>query len=147
MPLPERPESRRLSDIRKDLASWAECISRAFTAYGAGRSDIFQVSYGYGLFTGGLGAHAGAENIGASVIPMSSGNTEKQITLMHDFGSTVLCCTPSYALYLADAIKDSGLPREEFQLKSVRSVRNPGRKICVMKLKRNWESKHTIFMG
>ena len=102
---------------RKDLASWAECISRAFTAYGAGRSDIFQVSYGYGLFTGGLGAHAGAENIGASVIPMSSGNTEKQITLMHDFGSTVLCCTPSYALYLADAIKDSGLPREEFQLK------------------------------
>ena len=102
---------------RKDLASWAECISRAFTAYGAGRSDIFQVSYGYGLFTGGLGAHAGAENIGASVIPMSSGNTEKQITLMHDFGSTVLCCTPSYALYLADAIKDSGYPREEFQLK------------------------------
>ena len=69
---------------RKDLSSWAECISRAFTAYGAGRSDIFQVSYGYGLFTGGLGAHAGAENIGASVIPMSSGNTEKQITLMHD---------------------------------------------------------------
>ena len=63
---------------RKDLSSWAECISRAFTAYGAGRSDIFQVSYGYGLFTGGLGAHAGAENIGASVIPMSSGNTEKQ---------------------------------------------------------------------
>ena len=102
---------------RKDLSSWAECISRAFTAYGAGRSDIFQVSYGYGLFTGGLGAHAGAENIGASVIPMSSGNTEKQITLMHDFGSTVLCCTPSYALYLADAIKDSGYPREEFQLK------------------------------
>ena len=102
---------------RKDLSTWAECISRAFTAYGAGRSDIFQVSYGYGLFTGGLGAHAGAENIGASVIPMSSGNTEKQITLMHDFGSTVLCCTPSYALYLADAIKDSGLPREEFRLK------------------------------
>ena len=86
---------------RKDLSSWAECISRAFTAYGAGRSDIFQVSYGYGLFTGGLGAHAGAENIGASVIPMSIGITEKQITLMHDFGSTVLCCTPSYALYLA----------------------------------------------
>ena len=102
---------------RKDLSAWSECLSRAFTAYGAGSSDIFQVSYGYGLFTGGLGAHAGAENIGASVIPMSSGNTEKQITLMHDFGSTVLCCTPSYALYLADAIKDSGLPREEFKLK------------------------------
>ena len=102
---------------RKDLSVWSECLSRAFTAYGAGSSDIFQISYGYGLFTGGLGAHAGAENIGASVIPMSSGNTEKQITLMHDFGSTVLCCTPSYALYLADAIKDSGFPREEFKLK------------------------------
>ena len=103
---------------RKDLSVWAECLSRAFTAYGAGPSDIFQISYGYGLFTGGLGAHAGAENIGASVIPMSSGNTEKQITLMHDFGSTVLCCTPSYALYLADAIKDSKLPREEFRLRA-----------------------------
>ena len=91
--------------------------SSGFTAYGADSSDFFHVAYGYGLFTGGLGAHAGAENIGASVIPMSSGNTEKQITLMHDFGSTVLCCTPSYALYLADAIKDSGLPREEFKLK------------------------------
>ena len=64
---------------RKDLSAWSECLSRAFTAYGAGSSDIFQISYGYGLFTGGLGAHAGAENIGASVIPMSSGNTEKQI--------------------------------------------------------------------
>ena len=80
---------------RKDLSSWAECLSRAFTAYGADSSDFFHVAYGYGLFTGGLGAHAGAENIGASVIR----------------------CTPSYALYLADAIKDSGLPREEFKLK------------------------------
>lgn len=103
---------------RKDLSVWAECLSRAFTAYGADRSDVFQISYGYGLFTGGLGAHAGAENIGASVIPMSSGNTEKQITLMHDFGATMLCCTPSYALYLADAIRDSGLPLEEFKLRA-----------------------------
>ena len=102
---------------RKDLASWAECISRAFTAYGAGRSDIFQVSYGYGLFTGGLGAHAGAENIGASVIPMSSGNTEKQITLMHDFGSTVLCCTPSYAASLGESINEGG-HRENIKLKA-----------------------------
>ncbi|MDR0988375.1 MAG: phenylacetate--CoA ligase [Prevotellaceae bacterium] len=102
---------------RKDLAAWTECVARAFTAYGAGAADFFQVSYGYGLFTGGLGAHDGAAHIGASVIPMSSGNTEKQITLMHDFGSTVLCCTPSYALYLADAIKDSGLPKGEFKLR------------------------------
>lgn len=102
---------------RKDLSVWAECISRAFTAYGAGTKDIFQISYGYGLFTGGLGAHQGAENIGASVIPMSSGNTTKQIQLMHDFGTTVLCCTPSFSLYLAEAIKESGLPRDEFKLR------------------------------
>ncbi len=103
---------------RKDVAVWSESLARCFCAYGADSSDIFQVAYGYGLFTGGLGAHYGAEHIGASVIPMSSGNTEKQITLMHDFGSTVLCCTPSYALFIADAIKDSGIPREEFKLKA-----------------------------
>ena len=103
---------------RKDLSVWTECLSRCFTAYGAGKSDIFQIAYGYGLFTGGLGAHYGAENIGASVIPMSSGNTEKQITLMHDFGTTILCCTPSYALFIADAIKDSGFPRKDFKLKA-----------------------------
>ncbi|MCD8261055.1 MAG: phenylacetate--CoA ligase [Bacteroides sp.] len=103
---------------RKDVATWSESLARCFCAYGADSSDIFQVAYGYGLFTGGLGAHYGAEHIGASVIPMSSGNTEKQITLMHDFGSTVLCCTPSYALFIADAIKDSGIPRDEFKLKA-----------------------------
>lgn len=102
----------------KDLAIWTECLSRSFTAYGASRQDMFQISYGYGLFTGGLGAHYGAENIGASVIPMSSGNTDKQIQLMHDFGTTMLCCTPSYALFMADAIKDSGIPRSEFKLKA-----------------------------
>jgi len=101
-----------------DLALWTECLSRCFYAYGASRTDIFQIAYGYGLFTGGLGAHYGAENIGASVIPMSSGNTDKQIQLMHDFGTTVLCCTPYYALFIADAIKDSGIPREEFKLKA-----------------------------
>ena len=103
---------------RRDLAMWAECMSRAIYAYGLDESDIFQVSYGYGLFTGGFGAHYGAENVGASVIPMSSGNTAKQITLMHDFGATALCCTPSYALYLADAIRDSDYPLEEFKLKA-----------------------------
>ena len=102
---------------RKDIAMWTESISRAFTAYGATKDDIFQVSYGYGLFTGGLGAHDGATNIGASVIPMSSGNTQKQITLMHDFGSSVLCCTPSYAMFLGEALRESGYPREDFKLR------------------------------
>ena len=82
---------------RKDIAMWTESISRAFTAYGATKDDIFQISYGYGLFTGGLGAHDGATNIGASVIPMSSGNTQKQITLMHDFGASVRCVRVSSA--------------------------------------------------
>ena len=102
---------------RKDLAMWTESISRAFTSYGATKDDIFQISYGYGLFTGGLGAHDGATNIGASVIPMSSGNTQKQITLMHDFGASVLCCTPSYAMFLGEALQESEWPREEFKLK------------------------------
>ena len=102
---------------RKDIAMWTEAISRAFTAYGASKDDIFQISYGYGLFTGGLGAHDGATNIGASVIPMSSGNTQKQITLMHDFGASVLCCTPSYAMFLGEALRECEWPRDEFKLK------------------------------
>jgi len=102
---------------RKDLATWSEAISRAFTAYGAGKDDIFQVAYGYGLFTGGLGAHDGATNIGASVIPISSGNTQKQMTLMHDFGATVLCCTPSYAMFLGEAMRDCEWSRDEFKLR------------------------------
>ena len=103
---------------RKDLATWAEMVARCLTAYGTDRHDIFSVAYGYGLFTGGLGLHYGVENLGATVIPMSSGNTEKQIKLMHDFGPTAIACTPSYALYLAEAIKKSGIPREEFKLKT-----------------------------
>lgn len=102
---------------RKDLNTWTESLSRAFTAYGGGREDIFQISYGYGLFTGGLGAHAGATNIGASVIPISSGNTKKQITLMHDFGATALCCTPSYAMYLGEALKESSWSKDDFKLR------------------------------
>lgn len=102
---------------KKDLATWTECMSRAFYAYGATKDDIFHVAYGYGLFTGAWGAHDGATNIGASVIPMSSGNTQKQITLMHDFGATVLCCTPSYAMYLGEAMRDSGYPKEDFKLR------------------------------
>ena len=102
---------------RKDIAMWVEAISRAFTSFGATKDDIFQVSYGYGLFTGGLGAHDGATNIGASVIPMSSGNTQKQITLMHDFGTSVLCCTPSYAMFLGEAMRESEWKRDEFKLR------------------------------
>jgi phenylacetate-CoA ligase len=102
---------------RNDLNIWGEVGARCFTAYGIRQNDIVQVSYGYGLFTGGLGAHSAVETLGGTVIPMSSGNTEKQIMLMHDLGAAGLACTPSYALYLADGLADSGFPREEFKLR------------------------------
>ena len=102
---------------RNDLHIWDEVGARCFSAYGLGKQDVIQVSYGYGLFTGGLGAHGAVEKIGGTVIPMSSGNTEKQIMLMRDFGAVGLACTPSYALYLADAMSDSGIPRDDFKLK------------------------------
>lgn len=102
---------------RKDLSIWAEVVSRCLTAYGFSKNDAVQVSYGYGLFTGGLGLHGGVENIGGTVIPMSSGNTQKQIQLMHDFGAKGLACTPSYALYLAETIRKSGVSLDEFQLR------------------------------
>ena len=102
---------------RNDLAIWNEVGARCLTAYGLGKNDVIQVSYGYGLFTGGLGAHGAVETIGGTVIPMSSGNTEKQIMLMHDLGAKALACTPSYALYLSEALENSNISREQFQLK------------------------------
>ncbi|MGI6339497.1 MAG: phenylacetate--CoA ligase family protein [Bacteroidales bacterium] len=92
---------------RHDIATWSEVMARTLTSAGADRNDIIQVAYGYGLFTGGLGIHYGGEKIGASVVPVSGGNTKRQIQLMADFGSTFLACTPSYALYLAETIKEN----------------------------------------
>ena len=94
---------------KNDLQIWADCVSRMIYAIGGSAKDRIQVSYGYGLFTGGLGAHYGAENIGAMVIPTSAGNTARQIQTMVDFGSTILCCTPSYALYLGEEICEKGI--------------------------------------
>lgn len=102
---------------KNDLDMWADCVARQLSAVGAGDKDFVQVSYGYGLFTGGLGAHGGAEKIGATVIPTSSGNTQRQIQTMIDFGSTVLCCTPSYALYLAETIEEMGV-KDKLKLKA-----------------------------
>lgn len=101
----------------KDLDSWANAVARMMTAVGLDENDFVQVSYGYGLFTGGLGAHDGAGKIGATVIPTSSGNTANQIQTMVDFGSTCLCCTPSYALYLGEAIEEAGL-KDKLHLKA-----------------------------
>ena len=97
---------------RNDLDMWAECVARMMAAVGLGEEDIVQVSYGYGLFTGGLGAHQGAEKLGATVIPMSSGNTALQIQTMVDFGATAICCTPSYALYLGEEAERLGVTNQ-----------------------------------
>ena len=102
---------------RNDISTWSEVMARTLTGAGANRNDFIQVAYGYGLFTGGLGLHYGGEKIGASVIPISGGNTIRQIQLMHDFGSTVLACTPSYALFLAEAIQESGINRDDLKLR------------------------------
>ena len=102
---------------KRDIETWAECAARSLAAAGATANDIVQVSYGYGLFTGGLGAHYGAERLGATVIPMSGGSTKRQVQLMRDFGATVLCCTPSYALHLHDAGLEIGINIKDLPLR------------------------------
>ncbi len=94
---------------QSDLAVWTEVMVRTFAACGLHRGDVLQNAYGYGLFTGGLGAHYGAEALGATVIPISGGNTERQLTVMQDFGVTALCCTPSYFLHLLEKGKELGV--------------------------------------
>ena len=101
-----------------DIKVWTEMVARALTAAGGTKDDIIQIAYGYGLFTGGLGAHQGATEIGATVIPMSSGNAQRQIIMMKELGATMLCCTPSYATYLAETIHEMGIKPEELKLKS-----------------------------
>lgn len=103
----------------KDIETWAEIMARCLTAAGADRTSFVHVAYGYGLFTGGLGVHYGAEKIGATVIPVSGGNTKLQIQIMKDFGSTILTCTPSYALYIAETMREMGIdPKKDLKLKA-----------------------------
>ena len=102
-----------------DVKIWTDMVARAMAGIGADEKDIIQVCYGYGLFTGGLGAHQGATEVGAMVIPMSSGNTQRQIMMMQELGSTILCCTPSYAAYLGESIRDAGLvPGKDIKLRA-----------------------------
>ncbi len=98
---------------QRDLDNWAESVARAMTSIGLGRHDTIQVSYGYGLFTGGLGAHYGAERIGATVIPASTGNTERQVELIKDLNVTAICCTPSYFLHIAETAEKMGISIEK----------------------------------
>ena len=94
---------------RADLDNWSDCIARLLVMAGATEEDIFHVAFGYGLFTGGFGLHYGIEKLGAAVVPVSSGNTERQLMLMKDFGATALVATPSYAMYLAETAKREGI--------------------------------------
>ncbi|PKN44997.1 MAG: phenylacetate--CoA ligase, partial [Deltaproteobacteria bacterium HGW-Deltaproteobacteria-16] len=102
---------------KRDIEMWAELMTRTLSAAGVHSGDIVHNAYGYGLFTGGLGAHYGAENLGAAVIPISGGNTKRQIQIMQDFGSTVLLSTPSYALNIADAMADQGIDPATLKLR------------------------------
>ena len=102
---------------RKDVGVWSECMSRCLTAFGVTRDDLFSVAYGYGLFTGGLGVHYGVENLGAAVLPTSTGNTEKHVRLLRDLGVTGIACTPSYALYLAETMEKMGVTVDQIKLK------------------------------
>jgi len=102
---------------RRDIQVWSEVVARSLASAGTTSRDMVQVAYGYGLFTGGLGLHYGAEKVGAAVIPISGGNTRRQIQLMRDFGTTVLACTPSYALYLAETLQDMGIHRDELKIR------------------------------
>lgn len=102
---------------RRDIDTWAELMARSLAAAGAQKNDIIHNAYGYGLFTGGLGVHYGAEKLGASVIPISGGNSKRQIIIMQDFGSTVLTCTPSYALYLAETAAEMGVDIKKLKLR------------------------------
>ena len=102
----------------KDLEIWGTLTARALAAAGSTKEDFVHVAYGYGLFTGGLGLHYGAKELGATVIPVSSGNTGRQIQIIRDFGSTILCCTPSYALFMGETMREMGVAPDEIKLKA-----------------------------
>lgn len=103
---------------QKDVDLWEECCARAIMAVGGTNEDVCQVAYGYGLFTGGAGLHGGSHKVGSLTLPMSSGNTERQIQFMRDLHSTILCCTPSYAAYIGETLKEMGLTPEDIDLKA-----------------------------
>jgi len=103
---------------KRDIDNWAQLMARTFTFAGGCKDSVIQVAYGYGLFTGGLGAHYGAELLGAMTVPVSGGNSKRQIMLMQDFGSTIIACTPSYALYLAETMEEMGVDPKSLKLKA-----------------------------
>ena len=130
---------------RKDIDIWSECVARCITMSGLGRDDIIQVAYGYGLFTGGLGAHYGAEHLGATVVPQSTGNTQKLLTMMEDFGVTGLMCTPSYLMHIGELILEMGL-RDKLKLKSTINGAEPWTENMRMKIEKMLDIRaHDIY--
>lgn len=103
---------------QKDLDIWDDCVARAITAAGGTKDDVVHIAYGYGLFTGGLGIHGGSHKVGCLTLPVSSGNTERQIQFMQDLKSTILCCTPSYAAYIGETLHEMGLTPDDIDLKA-----------------------------
>ena len=101
-----------------DIDIWSECTARALTAAGATPADYIHISYGYGLFTGGLGLHYGSERLGATAVPVSSGNTNRQIQILQDFGTNIICCTPSYAMYLGETMREMGIDTSTLPLRA-----------------------------
>ena len=126
---------------KRDIENWQEVVARCLANCGISADDIMQISYGYGLFTGGLGVHYGAEKIGCSVIPISGGNTRRQLQLMSDFGSTVLACTPSYALHLGDALTENGYSLSDMKLKIGVFGAEPWTENMRLELERKWGIK------
>jgi len=126
---------------KKDIENWQEVLARCLTMSGVTPEDIVQVSFGYGLFTGGLGIHYGAENVGCTVVPISAGNTRRQLQLMSDFGSTVLACTPSYALHLADALSEFGYSLSDMKLKTGVFGAEPFSENMRLELEKKWGIK------
>jgi len=124
-----------------DIDNWREVVARCLTMAGISNNDIAQVSYGYGLFTGGLGVHYGLEKVGASVVPISGGNTRRQLQLMSDFGSTVLACTPSYALHLADALSEFGYSTDDMKLRIGVFGAEPWTENMRLELEKKWKIK------
>jgi len=129
-----------------DIENWREVVARCLTMSGIASEDIMQVSYGYGLFTGGMGVHYGAETVGCTVVPISGGNTRRQLQLMADFSTTVLACTPSYALHLADAMEDFGFSLADMKLKTGVFGAEPWTENMRLELEKKWNIKaHDIY--
>ena len=115
---------------RRDLETWSECVARLIIMSGGTAEDIAQVAFGYGLFTGAFGLHYGLEKIGAAIVPTSTGNTERQIMVMEDFGSTILISTPSYALYMAEVAEQMGVDTKKLPLRLGLLAQKAGLKKC-----------------